>query len=107
MNCAKIITIDGTQAVCLPKNCHFEESELNVNKIGKMLILTPKGDSWDSLMNGLKLFTEDFLTENIEDFPLQDLDPFYSDENQEVLARSIKQLENGHGSEHKLVDEDE
>ncbi len=30
-------------------------------------------------------------------------DPFYSIENQKVLARSIKQLEEGHGMEHELV----
>jgi DNA-damage-inducible protein J len=31
-------------------------------------------------------------------------DPFYSIENQKVLARSIKQLEEGHGMEHELVE---
>ena len=72
MDSAKIFTNGGSQAVRLPKNCRFEESELYVNKIGKMLILTPKDDSWESLVNSLKMFTEDFLTEDIEDLPLQD-----------------------------------
>lgn len=34
-------------------------------------------------------------------------DPFYSIENQKVLARSIKQLETGHGVEHELIEENE
>ena len=35
------------------------------------------------------------------------VDPFYSAENQKVLARSIRQLEAGHGTEHELVEVDE
>ena len=34
-------------------------------------------------------------------------DPFYSIENQKVLARSIKQLETGHGVEHELIEVNE
>ena len=33
------------------------------------------------------------------------VDPFYNIENQKVLARSIKQLDAGHGTEHELVEE--
>lgn len=32
------------------------------------------------------------------------VDPFYSAENQKVLARSIKQLETGHGKNHELIE---
>ena len=35
------------------------------------------------------------------------VDPFYSAENQKVLARSNRQLEAGHGTEHELVEIDE
>ena len=34
-------------------------------------------------------------------------DPFYSAENQKVLARSINQLKAGHGAEHELLEVDE
>lgn len=30
------------------------------------------------------------------------VDPFYSEENQKILERSIKQLEEGHETEHEL-----
>ena len=33
------------------------------------------------------------------------VDPFYNVDNQKVLARSIKQLDAGHGVEHGLVEE--
>lgn len=32
------------------------------------------------------------------------VDPFYNVENQKVLARSVKQLDAGHGIEHELVE---
>ena len=35
------------------------------------------------------------------------VDPFYNIENQKVLARSIKQLDKGHGVEHELVEVNE
>lgn len=34
-------------------------------------------------------------------------DPFYSDENMQVLKRSIKQLDTGNGKEHDLVEVNE
>lgn len=33
------------------------------------------------------------------------VDPFYSPENQKVLDRSVRQLEEGHGKEHKLIED--
>lgn len=35
------------------------------------------------------------------------VDPFYSPENQKVLNKSIRQLNEGHGKEHELVEVDE
>ncbi len=32
------------------------------------------------------------------------VDPFYNIENQRILARSIKQLNSGHGTEHELIE---
>ncbi len=32
------------------------------------------------------------------------VDPFYNVENQRILARSIKQLNSGHGTEHELIE---
>ena len=31
------------------------------------------------------------------------IDPFYSETNQSILARSVKQLKDGHGKEHDSV----
>ncbi len=32
------------------------------------------------------------------------VDPFYNIENQKVLARSVKQLNDGHGTNHELIE---
>ncbi len=35
------------------------------------------------------------------------VDPFYNAENQKILKESIRQLKEGHGKEHELVEVDE
>ena len=43
-----------------------------VNKIGNMVILTPKDNSWERLFKSFELFTEDFMKEGIEELPVQE-----------------------------------
>ncbi len=72
MNTAKVFTNGGSQAIRLPKNCRFDSDEVTANKIGKIVILMPKDDSWAELKQGLELFSDDFLKEGIEQLPLQE-----------------------------------
>ena len=72
METARIFTNGGSQAVRLPKSCRFSDDEVLVNHIGSVVILYPKEDRWASLLQSLDLFTDDFLTEEIEDFPPED-----------------------------------
>lgn len=72
MEVAKIFANGGSQAVRLPKSCRFDSDEVFVNHIGNIVILMPKDDPWASMMNGLNMFTEDFLKEDVEDLPLQE-----------------------------------
>ena len=76
METAKIFTNGGSQAVRLPRSCRFSEGEVLVNRIGNVVILLPKGDPWSTMMEGLRLFTDDFLTEEIEDLPPQEVPSF-------------------------------
>ena len=69
---AKVFTIDGAQAVLLPKGCRFEDQEVMVRQIGDIVLLMPKKGSWASVRTGLSLFTDDFLAEEIEDLPMQE-----------------------------------
>ena len=72
MEKAKVFANGGSQAVRLPKNCRFEAEEVYVNRIGSVVILIPGDDPWSSMLDGLNLFTDDFLREPIEDLPVQE-----------------------------------
>ena len=72
MEVAKVFPNGGSQAVRLPKDCRFADDEVIVNRIGNIVILMPKDDPWRGMMEGLQLFTEDFLQDGIEDLPIQE-----------------------------------
>ncbi len=72
MEYAKLFINGGSQAVRLPKSCHFEGTEVSANKIGSIVILAPKDDPWASALMGLSMFTDDFLEGGAEDLPLQE-----------------------------------
>jgi antitoxin VapB len=63
MNRAKLFKNGKSQAVRLPKEFQFHGSEVYVKKIGRNVLLIPKDDPWDSLMNSLDKFTPDFMSE--------------------------------------------
>ena len=48
------------------------ESEVLVNRIGRIVILMPKDDPWAPMLQGLEMFTDDFLKDGIDDLPLQE-----------------------------------
>ena len=64
---AKIFTNGRSQAVRLPKEYRFEGDEVNINKIGEAVILTPKTKSWDNLFLVASMFSDDFM----EDYELK------------------------------------
>ena len=66
MMTAKLFENGRSQAVRLPKECRFKVDEVNVNKIGDIVILMPKENKWAGFLNGLDLFTEDFMSEGRE-----------------------------------------
>ena len=61
MDVAKIFENGRSQAVRLPKQYRFKDSEVFIKKIGDIVILIPKESTWKSLELGLKYFSEDFL----------------------------------------------
>ena len=70
MQTAKIFINGRSQAVRLPKNYRFIGDDVFIKKIGKMVVLLPKGDPWSPLVNSLDQFTDDFM--NDRDQPYQD-----------------------------------
>ena len=72
MEKAKLFMNGGSQAVRLPKDYRFEGDEVGIKKIGSVVMLIPGGDPWESMMAGINGFTDDFLSEPVEDLPLQE-----------------------------------
>jgi len=58
---AKIFMNGQSQAVRLPKECRFEESEVLVKKIGKVVVLYPEKMAGELFEASLREFPEDFL----------------------------------------------
>jgi len=70
MKTAKIFQNGQSQAVRLPKEFRFEDSEVFIKKSGNVVQLIPRSDSWNVLFGSLKKFSRDFMEERVQ--PEQD-----------------------------------
>lgn len=61
MKVAKVFENGRSQAVRLPKEYRFDTKEINVNKVGDVIILFPMHSKWNSLIASLELFTDDYM----------------------------------------------
>lgn len=66
MKTAKIFQNGQSQAVRLPKEFRFEDSEVFIKKSGNIVQLIPRSDSWSSLFGSLKKFSRDFMPERVQ-----------------------------------------
>jgi antitoxin VapB len=66
MKTAKIFQNGQSQAVRLPKEFRFDDSEVFIKKSGNVVQLIPRSDSWNSLFDSLKKFSGDFMSERIQ-----------------------------------------
>jgi antitoxin VapB len=64
---AKVFENGRSQAVRLPKECRFDTDEVVVNRIGDVVMLMPKSDKWNSFMQAVNLFSDDFMKEGRAD----------------------------------------
>ena len=61
MEIAKVFRSGNSQAVRLPKEFRFREDRVYVRRLGDAVVLLPYGDPWRSLLDGLHLFSDDFM----------------------------------------------
>lgn len=61
MMTAKVFENGRSQAVRLPKECRFTTDEVAVNRIGEIVMLVPKTSKWDSFMQAIDMFSEDYM----------------------------------------------
>jgi antitoxin VapB len=69
MKTAKIFQNGQSQAVRLPKEFRFDDSEVFIKKTGNVVHLIPRSDSWNSLFGSLKKFSRDFMGDRIQPEP--------------------------------------
>ena len=65
---AKLFTNGSSQAVRLPKEFRFNGTEVYVQKVGSSVMLVPKDKAWETFMEGINEFTDDYL-EQAEERP--------------------------------------
>ena len=63
MKTAKIFQNGKSQAVRLPKEFRFDDTEVFIKKSGHVVYLIPRSDSWEILFGSLKKFSKDFMSE--------------------------------------------
>lgn len=61
MDTAKLFKNGRSQAVRLPKEYRFPGTQVFLRKVGNGVLLIPDEGSWDSLIDSVSLFTDDFL----------------------------------------------
>ena len=63
MKTAKLFKNGDSQAVRLPKEFRFAGGEVLIKRVGSAVVLLPKAKSWDSLVQSLEKFPEDFMAD--------------------------------------------
>ena len=72
MMTAKIFENGGSQAVRLPKEYRFDSNEVSVNKIGNIVLLSPKLDKWESVLQAIDMFSDDYMADGRADQKVQE-----------------------------------
>lgn len=62
MKTAKLFQNGRSQAVRLPKEFRFRGNQVFIKKMGNAVVLIPDQDSWQTLFDSLRRFSEDFMT---------------------------------------------
>ena len=63
MTTARVFKSGNSQAVRLPKEYQFDTDEVIIRRVGHSLVLTAAAKPWQSLVESLDMFTDDYLSE--------------------------------------------
>ena len=79
MKIAELQNNNGIQTLTLEKDFMFPDyDQVFIERIGNSLVISPQFklnvDEWEDMREGLMMFTDDFLADEIEDFPPQKRD---------------------------------
>ncbi|MEI7768506.1 MAG: type II toxin-antitoxin system VapB family antitoxin [Chloroflexales bacterium] len=66
MDSAKLFQNGKSQAVRLPKEYRFRGAKVYIKRMGNAVILIPEHESWQTMIDSLALFSDDFMDERIQ-----------------------------------------
>nr|WP_286079333.1 type II toxin-antitoxin system VapB family antitoxin [Bacteroides intestinalis] len=69
METAKIFENGRSQAVRLPKKFRFSDDEVYIQNLGNAVLLVPKNELWQTFLEGIHGFSDDFMENGREDVP--------------------------------------
>ncbi len=52
-----------SQAIRIPKEYQFDDTEVIINRVGDSLVITPKSSLKDAFYTGLSMLSDDFLAD--------------------------------------------
>ena len=61
MNTVKLSKNKDLQTLSLPQEYQLQGDEVYIKKIGNVVVLIPKDDPWQALIQSLDLFSPDFM----------------------------------------------
>ena len=66
METARLFQNGKSQAVRLPKEFRFGSDRVYIKRVGNAVILIPYNSSWDTLVESLTHFSNDFMSERTQ-----------------------------------------
>jgi antitoxin VapB len=66
MDSAKLFQNGKSQAVRLPKEYRFRGAKVYIKRMGNAVILIPEHESWQTMIDSLALFSDDFMDDRIQ-----------------------------------------
>jgi antitoxin VapB len=72
MQTAKLFRNGRSQAVRLPKEFSFAGDDVFIQRVGDSVILFPRDKVWETFLNGLYGFTDDFMARGREQPEMQE-----------------------------------
>lgn len=63
MQTAKLFINGRSQAVRLPRNYQFNGNDVYIQKIGDVVMLFPLDKDWETFLEGVHGFSDDFMSE--------------------------------------------
>jgi antitoxin VapB len=67
----KLFMSGNSQAVRIPREFQLQGREVEIQRRGNTLVISPKKQTWQPLTDSLAMFTDDFMEEGRQQPPLQ------------------------------------